>query len=231
MLERIAEGRTDLIFEYLSQGGDARAVVDRASLIVWCAYYGDVSAIRQLLAHGEHLQSLGDNFGLNGAAFHGHWKLCAFLIEHGANPDAVLPGTGENPLHAALSVANRSGNARAASVLLKAGSNPNARTTPGVETGCFMRDALTRGETPLHRAAAFASLAVIHELIAVGARTDIRDAFNETPLAWASWHQRPSAILRALMHDRAIPLHPDAHWTGDHGQGLRAMDDHLAGRL
>jgi hypothetical protein len=45
MLEKITDGRTDLVFEYLAEGHAANAA-DRAgvSLIQWCAYYGDVSA-------------------------------------------------------------------------------------------------------------------------------------------------------------------------------------------
>ena len=58
MLDRIAEGRTDLVFDYLAQGHPASSrTTDGASLIQWCAYYGDVSAIRFLLTKGEQLQS------------------------------------------------------------------------------------------------------------------------------------------------------------------------------
>jgi hypothetical protein len=72
MLKRIAEGRTDLVFEYVAAGHPATSRADNgASLIQWCAYYGDVSAICFLLANGESLQSLGDDLGLNAAAFHG----------------------------------------------------------------------------------------------------------------------------------------------------------------
>jgi hypothetical protein len=46
---------------------------------------GDVSAIKFLLANGASLESLGDNLDLNGAAFHGHWRLCQFLNERGAD--------------------------------------------------------------------------------------------------------------------------------------------------
>ncbi|MGH9453080.1 MAG: hypothetical protein ACRD2O_03820, partial [Terriglobia bacterium] len=75
MLDRIADGRTDLVLEYLS-GGHAATSTDGngVSLIQWCAYYGDVSAIRFLLTNGESLESLGENFDLNGASFHGHWR-------------------------------------------------------------------------------------------------------------------------------------------------------------
>jgi len=50
-------------------------------LIKWCAYYGDVSAIKHLLANGESPVALAAE--LNAAAFHGHWRLCQFLIELG----------------------------------------------------------------------------------------------------------------------------------------------------
>src|SRR5262245_21773219 len=83
ILERIADGRTDLVFDYLAQGHPAKSS-DRGGtpLIHWCAYYGDVSGMRFLLANGEALESLGPNLALHGAAFHGHWELCQFLIEN-----------------------------------------------------------------------------------------------------------------------------------------------------
>src|SRR5262245_30747056 len=108
MLAHIADGRTDLVFDYIAEGHPADSVDGNGvSLIQWCAYYGDVSAIRHLLAHGASLSALGDNLDLNGAVFHGHWQLCQFLIEHGADVNHALPNTGETPLHSALCKANR----------------------------------------------------------------------------------------------------------------------------
>ena len=47
MLNQIADGRTDLVFEYLAQGHAADSQDGGGvSLMQWCAYYGDVSAIR-----------------------------------------------------------------------------------------------------------------------------------------------------------------------------------------
>ena len=84
MLQRIIDGRTDLIFDYLEgHPADSKDQQGRP-LIAWCAYHGDVSAIRYLLARGESLEALGENLGLNDAAFHGHWQLCQFLVEKGA---------------------------------------------------------------------------------------------------------------------------------------------------
>ena len=91
MLDRIADGRTDLVFEFLAACGDAHSKdPNGVSMIQWCGYYGDASAIRFLLAQGESLDSLGDNFDLNGAAFPGHWRLCEFLIERGAEVNRSL---------------------------------------------------------------------------------------------------------------------------------------------
>jgi ankyrin repeat protein len=105
------------------------------ALIQWCAYYGDVSAIRFLLVNGESLESLGDNLGLHQAAFHGHWQLCQFLIEKGANVNLALPNTGETPLHSATCKANRPAYSFVLKVLLAKGANPNSATKAGAETG------------------------------------------------------------------------------------------------
>ncbi len=209
LLVRLANGRTDLVFDLLEAGGAAGATDrDGVSLIRWCAYYGDVSAIRCLLAQGETLGALGENFDLNGAAFHGHWRLCQFLIENGAEVDLPLPETGEAPLHAALSTTNRTAHDLVIQVLLAAGANPNCATRPGVTTGSFMRDVRTRGETPLHRAAAFGSEETIRLLLEAGASREAKDANGDSPLAWASWHLRPVAILRPLCYD-GFSIHPD----------------------
>ena len=60
MLDRISDGRTDLVFDYLAEGHAATSTdANGVSLIKWCAYYGDVSGMRFLLAKGESLKSLG----------------------------------------------------------------------------------------------------------------------------------------------------------------------------
>jgi len=201
LLQRIAAGRTDLVFDHLAHGGAPSAEVEGASLMRWCAYYGDVSAIRHLVAAGEALAALGDNLDLNGAAFHGHWRLCEFLLENGADANQALADTLETPLHAAVSRAGRPTTAPVVEVLLAAGADPNRAARTAVETGALMRDARTKGETPLHRAAAFASEAVVARLLAAGARREAKDAAGDSPLSWASWHQRPDAILRLLCYD------------------------------
>lgn len=202
MLERIANGRTDLVFDYVAQGNSATAKdKNGVPLIKWCDYYGDVSAIRFLLAHGEDLETLGTNFGLNRAAFHGHWRLCEFLLENSADVNHADPQTGETPLHSALCSQTRNMDAnRVVQVLLAHGADPNRKMLPSRETGCFMRDSRTRGETPLHRAAAFADEDTVQRLLNAGAAVDAKDMNGDCPLAWASWHLRPTSVLRKLCY-------------------------------
>ena len=210
LLEKIANGRTDLIFEYLAEGHESTSTDDHGvSLIQWCAYYGDVSGIKFLVQNDESLSALGENLDLNGAAFHGHWRLCEYLIEKGADVNYPLSDTGETPLHAALSKATRPEYLQLVSVLLRCGANPNSKTKEGIETGAFMRDCRTKGETPLHRAAAFASDEVIQLLLDAGALRDTKDMHGDSPLTWASWYLRPRSILRKLCYG-IYHIHPEA---------------------
>jgi uncharacterized protein len=201
LLERIANGRTDLVFDYLAAGNPATAAdANGVSLMQHCAYYGDVSAIRHLLANGASFSVLGNDLGLNGACFHGHWRLAQFLLEQGADPNRADPETGETPLHSALCTTERIAHNRVLRVLLAHGADPNRVTKDGAETGGFMRDVRTCGETPLHRAAAFGDAEAIKLLLDAGAKLDAKDAHGDSPLSWASCHLRPDAILRLLLY-------------------------------
>lgn len=209
LLSRIADGRTDLVWELVARGDAATSVTpDGVRLVQWCAYYGDVSAIRYLLGQGESIASLGTNLGLNGAAFHGHWRLCEFLIEQGADVEVAAEDTGETPLHSALCTPHGEAHDLVVRVLLRHGANPNRATRPGVETGAFMRDCRTKGETPLHRAAAFGGEETIDLLLQAGAEREVKDMNGESPLAWASWYARPDAVLRRLCYGN-FSIHPN----------------------
>ena len=219
MLEEIIEGRTDLVFEYLATGNAATTTdADGFSLLQWCAYYGDVSAMKYLLERGASIETLGENLGLDAASFHGHWRLCKFLIERGADVNRPLADTGETPLHAALCSTERLRRNLVMKVLLAHGANPNCATKPNMDTGGFMRDCRTKGEAPLHRAAAFGDEEAIQLLLDAGAKTDAKDMNGDTPLSWASWYARPTPILRKLLYGNHR-IHPNN----------RPMDANLAG--
>jgi uncharacterized protein len=229
IVKRIADGRTDLVFDHVA-AGNAATSRDRhgVPLIGYCARYGDVSAIRFLVDHGESLRTLGEDLGLNEAAYFGHWRMCEYLLEHGADVNYPLPETGETPLHGALCHANRPAYELVVRVLIAAGADPNRATKPEVSTGAFMRDCRTKGETPLHRAAAFGSAASIDLLLEAGASIQARDANGDTPLSWASWHTRPDHILRKLCYGDFY-IRPDRDSTFDHGLGWGFMERDLLG--
>ena len=209
LLERIVDGRTDLVWDYVAQGHAATAQTrDGVRLVQWCAHFGDLSAMRFLLGHGETLTTLGPNLGLNGAAFHGHWQLCEFLLENGADVDKGADDTGETPLHSALCTPHRDAHDIVVGVLLAHGADPNRVTKPSVETGAFMRDCRTKAETPLHRAAAFGSGDTVELLLGAGAAREAKDMNGDTPLGWASWYARPDAILRRLCYG-PLTIPPD----------------------
>jgi len=218
-IARVAGGRTDLILDLLAAGVPAgHADAAGVPLLIHCAYFGDVTAMRVLLEWGASPSSLGENLGLHAAAFHGHWQLCEYLLELGADASHALAETGETPLHAALCTADRTARDVVLSVLLQHGADPTMRTIPGVPTDAFMRDGRTRGETALHRAAAFGTEATIRRLLDAGADVATRDANGDSPLAWASWYTRPDGVLRLLCFEpHSIP------------GARRPMEEHLVG--
>ncbi len=219
-LDRIAAGRTDLVIDHLADGRAARSQDAKGvSLIESCAYYGDVTAVRLLLERGESLQSLGDDLGLNGAAFHGHWRLAEFLIEAGADPNHAASDTGETPLHSAICTPARAAHDLVVRVLLAHGADPNRATRPGVETGAFMRDCRTKGETPLHRAAAFGSEETIDMLVEAGAALGANGR-------WRRDAARLGELARQARLDPEAPL----LWSVHDSPGQKA-DGRLAARL
>lgn len=203
MFDEIIKGRTYLVRDYLAQGNPANSTDSNGvSLIRWGAYYGDIEAISALVEAGESLKSLGDNLDLNGAVFHAFPDLCTFLIEQGANVNHAMPATGETALHSALCKRSTSEFERIIELLLARGADANAATIPGIETGSFMRDARTKGETALHRAAAFGSESCIDMLLEAGALRDSKDMHGDSPLSWASWYLRPRSLLAKLCYGK-----------------------------
>ena len=213
-LAAIERGRTDRVLDLIGHAAPEQL----SEALGHAAYFGDVTACRLLLNAGVPLSSQGADLGLMAASFHGHWRLVQFLVEQGADAKYRDADTGETALHAALTNEDRALYDRVVQVLLTAGADVNAATVPGVATGSLMRDAFTRGETPLHRAALYGTPATLRLLIEAGAHIAAPDAHGETPLGWASWARRPVEVLRPLLY-------------GEHRirEGCRSMRENLAG--
>jgi ankyrin repeat protein len=221
ILDSISRGRTDRILDLLALSDYESALFEGAVRpLQWLVYYNDTTALKAVLAAGGDLASIDLDQELSHASFFGHWKVVDFLIKHGANVNYAQPSTGETALHSALCKAGRPYFLYVLKLLVENGADVNARTTPGVETSGFMRDVRTKGETPLHRAAAYGDENMIEYLLAKGADREARDANGDSPISWASAHLRPGSILRLL----AFPPHQiteasAASITSDHGCG------------
>jgi hypothetical protein len=104
-----------------------------------------------------------------------------------------------------------------------------------VSCGAFMRDCRTKGEAPLHRAAAFGDAEAIQLLLDAGAVIDAQDARRHTAvvgeLAPATPCQLADALLRQVL--RAIPrIAPRRRaWAGSFsGGGAEGVNERRGAR-
>ena len=221
ILDRISRGRTDLVFELLELDGWKDILHDgQVKPLQWFVYYNDVTALKAVLNAGGDLSSINLNSELGNASFFGHWKVVDFLILQGADVNQAIPETGETPLHSALCKAGRPYFLYVLKLLVENGADVNAKTIPGKETGGFMRDVRTKGETPLHRAAAYGDEAMIQYLLDHGADKQARDVHGNSPISWASEHLRPGSILHLLSFEgQSVAESSKSMITSDHGAG------------
>jgi ankyrin repeat protein len=220
-LDRISRGRTDLVFELLALP-DWKDLLNEGHIktLQWFVYYNDTTALKAVLNAGGNLSSINLDRELGHASFFGHWKVVDFLISQGADVNWSLPETGETPLHSALCKAGRPYFLYVIKLLVENGADVNAKTIPGAETGAFMRDVRTKGETPLHRAAAYGDETMIEYLLDHGADKRARDAYGNSPMSWASEHLRPGSILQLLSFEgQFVGENSRTVITSDHGCG------------
>lgn len=164
------------------------------------AWDGDLALIENCLNRGAEINARPDgSTALEAAAYHGQVEACELLLAKGADANAFAESTGETVLHQVISKRD-SARTRIVELLVAAGADVNRKTLPGVVTFAFARDIRTRGETALHRAAAYGDAEMIGILISAGADKTARDAHGESPLTWASWHLRENDVLRLLLH-------------------------------
>lgn len=232
ILQRISQGRTDYIIHLLNNQ-NWKALLQEGPIkpLQWLVYYNDVTGLRAVLDKGGSLESINLHDELGNAAFFGHWKVCDFLINQGADVNHHVDKTQETPLHNALAKAGRPYYFYVVKLLVEKGANINAKTIPGIATGAFMRDVRTKGETPLHRAAAYADEQTISYLLEKGADKDAKDVNGDSPLTWASEHLRPGRILALLAYGphKVGEAHKTKN-TSDHGHGWgNSMDWNLIG--
>jgi len=221
ILDRISRGRTDLVFELLKLDRWKDVLHEgQVKPLQWFVYYNDTTALKAVLNAGGDLSSIDLDSELGHASFFGHWKVVDFLISQGADVNWSVPDTGETPLHSALCKAGRPYFLYVLKLLVESGADVNAKTIPGRESGAFMRDVRTKGETPLHRAAAYGDEVMIQYLLDNGADKQARDANGASPIGWASEHLRPGSILHLLSFEgQYVGENSRTMITSDHGCG------------
>jgi uncharacterized protein len=232
ILELISRGRTDYILELLNIPNWEEILHEgQVKPLQWLVYFNDTTGLRAVLNAGGSLDSINLNDELGNAAFFGHWKVCDFLINNGADVNFHADKTNETPLHNAIAKAGRPYYFYVVKLLVDKGADVNAKTIAGFETEAFMRDVRTKAETPLHRAAAYADEKTISYLIEHGADKTSKDANGNSPLSWASEHLRPGVILSLLSYgDYQIGDTHKIKNTSDHGHGWgNGMDWNLLG--
>ena len=187
-------GDLEAVQRLIESGADPNSV-DQHGMGPLLTFHPDV--MQYLLAHSADPNvQRNENITPVLGGVTGHVECMKLLLDAGADPNRASEHNGETPLHFAAG----GDSIEAVKLLLDHGANVNARTIPGMKTYCFWRDARVKGETPLHRAAAFAGSEVIQLLLDAGANPALRDANDDTPLSWASWHRRDKAIIDQLHH-------------------------------
>lgn len=200
---------------------------DNSSELQWAAFQGELEKVRSLIEAGVDPNSAGDcgtgsllNFHpevtayllangatpdtqtnengasvLAGLCYVNKIECVKLLLAHGANPNLGRKDTLETPLHHGLA---NDASAELIALLVKHDADVNAKTQPGLYSYNFYGDTPTRGETPLHRAAAYAPIDTVKLLINAGADRGITDSNGDTPYHWAGWHRRPKELVQLL---------------------------------
>jgi uncharacterized protein len=165
------------------------------------AYNGHVIELARLLDGDDSLPPGAVNAPLEAAAYEGRLDAARLLLARGADANYCYGPTQEAILHFATSKTSRSDDrTEIVKLVIAAGADVNRRTLVGEPTLCYMRDIRTRGETPLHRAAAYGDVGMIQALVDAGADKSAKDAHGESPLTWASWHLRDNPVLKLLLY-------------------------------
>ncbi|XP_023019839.1 palmitoyltransferase Hip14 isoform X1 [Leptinotarsa decemlineata] len=139
--------------------------------IVKATQYGAFVRVKELVLAGYDVNERDcENVTLlHWAAINNRKEIMHFLIEKGADVDAVGGELQATPLH----WATRQGHLTAAVILMNAGADPTLRDAEGCSC--------------IHLAAQFGHTALVAYFVARGVSPDLVDRVGMTPLMWAVW--------------------------------------------
>ena len=202
MLAAALDGDLATVEKFVAQGANINyADTFGNSAIFSAAWEGNLKALDLFYNLGANIFFDDVNLLCN-AAFNGKPDSVKWLIDKGEDPNFTLTNTGENALHYTICKTSEiDERVEIVRILIAAGIDVNKKTLPRKSTLCFMRDAYLKGETPLHRAAAYGNIAMIKMLLDAGAEPSMKDANGDTPISWGSWHLRDADVLRLLIYE------------------------------
>jgi cytohesin len=210
MLDAALQGDLTTVEKLVKQGADIDYNDQWGNCAIFsAAWEGNIYALEKFYSLGAAIDLGGDKNLLFNAAYNGQLESVKWFLKKALDPMHSLE-TGENALHYTISSTGKmKERTEIVKVLVNAGADVNKKTIPGKETICFMRDAFLKGETPLHRAAAYGDEDMIKALLQAGAEPSTKDANGDTPISWGSWHLRSSGVLRLLLYGNVARISGD----------------------
>ena len=202
MLAAALSGDLATVKKLVGQGADINYTDAWGNFAMFAAAWeGNTKALDLLYGLGAKISFDNANLLCN-AAFNGKVESVKWLLDKGEDANFTFTDTGENALHYTISkTSEMDERAEIVKILIAAGIDVNKKTLAGKPTLCFMRDAYLKGESPLHRAAAFGNATIIKMLLDAGAEPSMKDANGDTPISWGSWYLRDADVLRLLIYE------------------------------
>ncbi len=208
LLSAVSNGDLTTVEKLVSQGADINYSDPWGNFAMFTAAWEEnIEAMNLFFGLGAKITFDSANLLCN-SAYNGKVNSVKWLLSKGEDVHFSFTDTGENALHYTLSkTSEMESRTEIVKILIAAGIDVNKKTLAGKSTLCFMRAAYLKGETPLHRAAAYGNATIINMLLDAGADPSMKDANGDTPISWGSWHLRDSEVLRLLMYDGVPGIH------------------------
>ena len=202
MLRAALKGDLVTVEELVSQGANINYTDTWGNSAIFAAAWEGNTTALEMFYNLRAKISFDDCNLLCNAAFNGKVDSVKWLLDKGEDANFAFTDTGENALHYTIcKMSEIDERAEIVKILIAAGTDVNKKTLAGKSTLCFMRDAYLKGESPLHRAAAYGNVAIIKMLLDAGADRSMKDANGDTPISWGSWHLRDADVLRLLIYE------------------------------
>lgn len=208
MLGAALQGDLNTVKELVMKGADINYTDAWGNFAAFsAAWEGNMQALDLYHSLGAKISFENANLLCN-AAYNGKVDSVKWLLNKGENANFSFADTGENALHYTISKTSEiDERTEIVKILIAAGTDVNKKTAARKQTLCFMRDAYLKGESPLHRAAAFGNASIIKMLLEAGAEPSMKDSNGDTPMSWGSWYLRDADVLRLLMYEGVAGIH------------------------